>query len=418
MAGVPLVPPKFKGTFAGATIALLLLIHLPDLVRGRPRLPGGWLDVALFSFLGWNLASSLLVSDSPALSLRSFLTLCLQVSLFYIASAGVGKEDVALATVSGGVPAAVVGILQYYQLGPFRRSPVFGSRITSTFSNPNHLSSFLGACLLILLGLSVKEEKLGKRLAIYLSVLLVYTSLLMAGTRGVFVGMASAGMASLVLLLRTEWKGVLLSRRREAAGLVLAMAAVTFLYSVPTPLNRGSRASERMASSVEILRAPRTKDTHILHRWLIWSVTADMIRSHPLTGVGYGTYGLEYASAQEEFLSRPENASRFRSFRPPPVTYAHNEYLHISAEAGIVGLALFLAFLSTGLVRAVHKFRSLDPGHMPIWLGVAGGLISILVHGLVSYPLHMPATSVLFWTLLGWLVAPLGPISHAGEHGR
>jgi len=411
LAGTPLVPPGFKYAFAGAAILGLCLVRIPDLARGRFRGLGGWADAFLLGFLVWCLASSLFVSDLPGRSIGPFLLLCAHVALLYVVLNSFGREaGIAFVPISAGVTAALVGVLQYYEVGPLHRSAMFGSRITSTFANPNHLSSYLGVCFLMLLGASFSEGRARLRLAMYSGMLLIYTAMLMAGTRGAIVSVVAGGALILPALPRSE----ALRRWKEVLGLLCAMAAVTVLYSLPSPLNRGSEASERIASSVEILRAPEARDAHILHRWLIWSVTARIVRAHPLVGVGYGTFAHEYAPAEEGFLSEPGNARRFRfPVRPPPASYAHNEYLHISAETGLVGLALFLAFLSAAGAKAVRSFRLSEQRERPLWLGAAGGLASVLVHGLVSYPLHMPATSVLFWALLGWLLAPLGPISHA-----
>ena len=77
-------------------------------------------------------------------------------------------------------------------------------------------------------------------------------------------------------------------------------------------------------------------------RLAIWSDTLSLIREHPLRGVGLGNYA---------FAMEPAT-----SFRTP--FYAHNLYLDIAAELGIVGLGIWLALiihLSIGLLTQPKK---------------------------------------------------------------
>ncbi len=72
-------------------------------------------------------------------------------------------------------------------------------------------------------------------------------------------------------------------------------------------------------------------------RILIWQSTLTMIRDHPLTGVGAGNYALvypRYRKLEEWGLSQRQIVGE-----------AHNDYLQVAAEAGLIGLAAFLFLL-------------------------------------------------------------------------
>ena len=42
---------------------------------------------------------------------------------------------------------------------------------------------------------------------------------------------------------------------------------------------------------------------------------------------------------------------------------------------------------------------------LPLLLALSAALLSILIHSLVSYPLHMPTTALMFWAIIGWLMS-------------
>jgi O-antigen ligase len=78
--------------------------------------------------------------------------------------------------------------------------------------------------------------------------------------------------------------------------------------------------------------------------------------------------------------------------------YAHNEYLHVWAESGLLGLMGFTGLVGLVLYRAF--WGTWRGGGVYGWaaLGAAGAM---LVHSLVSYPLRLPLNGLVFWVLLG-----------------
>lgn len=133
-----------------------------------------------------------------------------------------------------------------------------------------------------------------------------------------------------------------------------------------------------------------------------WSVRVEMGRTalrmfgaHPVFGVGVGRfYGLSarFSSAEIKRLYPRENA--------------HNNFLQILAELGLVGLALFgwlLWAVGCRIWRALRSDRLSPPA-----LGAAGGVIAFLLTCLAGHPLLVPEVSYAFWLVLG-LAASLVP---------
>ncbi len=113
-----------------------------------------------------------------------------------------------------------------------------------------------------------------------------------------------------------------------------------------------------------------------------------MVRTAPTFGVGIG----QYFARSPEFMS-----SRMRDWYD--AQNAHNQFLQIAGELGLVGLAVFLALLTLALgpaARAIWR-RGARPESVPVVVGLG----VFLVASLTMHPLLVPEVSVTFWVLLG-----------------
>ena len=84
---------------------------------------------------------------------------------------------------------------------------------------------------------------------------------------------------------------------------------------------------------------------------------------------------------------------------------AHNDYLQVLADAGIVGGLLGAWFLYLLLREGFRNVRSRDNYRRGVAMGAFTGCLAILVHSLVDFVLHITAVSVMFLTLMALLVA-------------
>ncbi len=134
-------------------------------------------------------------------------------------------------------------------------------------------------------------------------------------------------------------------------------------------------------------------------RLVLYETSFNMIKQHPVIGVGVNTYVLNYQKYKLHDTT-PGTANT--------AWYAHNSYLQMAAEIGITGLLMFL-YLLFKLFNGWRKFYiKADDNFLKITsLGILMGIFAFLIHGLTETNLYYPKIAILFWFqvgLLGWII--------------
>jgi O-Antigen ligase len=95
---------------------------------------------------------------------------------------------------------------------------------------------------------------------------------------------------------------------------------------------------------------------------------------HPLIGVGPGQASFIWATAEgRTVIGR----------------YAHNEYLQVLVELGIIGFLLLLVLLAA-ITRTVWQARAASPS-LAAWAAIAAGLVALALHSALDFLWHIPA---------------------------
>lgn len=125
-------------------------------------------------------------------------------------------------------------------------------------------------------------------------------------------------------------------------------------------------------------------------RLFMWKITANAIAVHPITGTGLGGFPAAYAKAQADYFASGKASETEKLVAGCP-EYAFNEYLQIGLEEGIGGLVVFLLWIGFSFCNGLKNRQ----------IGAVGGLLSLMVFGLSSYPLQLPS----FWIIAIFLAA-------------
>ena len=119
-----------------------------------------------------------------------------------------------------------------------------------------------------------------------------------------------------------------------------------------------------------------------------------MWRDEPIHGVGYGAYPDVY----------PDYIVYHEAYSTHMRMGAHNSYLEIMAESGVIGLSPFLLMLFVFFREAtVHDPRERDPFLSSALAGAKGAMISFLVHAFFNNLGPSDKIGISFWLLLSFI---------------
>jgi O-antigen ligase len=161
------------------------------------------------------------------------------------------------------------------------------------------------------------------------------------------MGVIVFGMTTVGVLMLT------LSQWRRALGIVIVAAVVAI-----TVVGRTKDMAQYIVSTI----ADPSLNLGVGMRLAIWKETIQLVRARPITGHGLGTYDIvAYTLA--------ENAADHEDLYRGAGWHAHNVYLHLLAETGILGLAVWLYLWSAILLQLFNAWRRATPGDRPVLAG-------------------------------------------------
>ena len=356
----------------------LFVSWLVERLSPRTRTDTIWIrpDVRwLIVFLGGYLvvcALSITVSTAPYLSLRGFIGKWLEYLLFFVVCADVGSRP-GVATRSAAVLAissvfvvieAVTQELHGKGLFLGHEFIMYG-RATGPYENPIDLATYFMVVLPILLGYSASRRWPSRILLWGLSLVLI-----------IMFARTDALGAWLALCV-----GVVAVMSREALfrryGLLIFVVVLLAAWLCPQ-------------SPGYIKEAFSLSRNGIADRWTMWQAAIGMIRDRPILGQGLNTF--------------MDNYLRYRVGGEIWPRYAHNCYLQVAAETGILGAVAFLALLGLLFVRLLSGSHRGQPADRVLLAGLAVGLLAFALQAGIDTNFYALRQAALFWILAGLAV--------------
>ena len=403
-----------KAIFSLWVISLLILLWLAQLVLQKSYR----LDLTGLLWPGLLLIGAALLSLLHSTALRGSLQnigLLIYFFLFALLIAntiGSARELRWLlrALLLSGALAATYGLSQYFGLLPGRPGVSGGiGAVLSSFGNKNDFAGFLAYLFVPGLSLLLTKTHWAEKLLVLLELSLFFLGLLVANSSAAWlafalsVGFLLAGLwtytrGNLLARLRARWQQLALSRRYGT--LLLLLLGIAGL-GIAGSLWGGRVVLEPISSKIS--------SASFKVRWEEWQIALLMFYDHPLIGSGIGEYKRQYLPYKARYLQTPQgkNLNASIGYNPRPI-YTHNEYIQIAAELGLLGL-LAGAFLITTLfwstLRRIPAVKS--PQLRFTLLALLSGVVAFLSDAFFSFPLHLPANSMVLAFLLGALYAPM-----------
>jgi O-antigen ligase len=268
-----------------------------------------------------------------------------------------------------------------YWIRELNQSTAFGP-----FINRHHFAGYMELTIAIPLGLVFAGAIAKEKMLIYLFVAgLMGVALVMTASRGGIISL----VAEIVFLITVTaiWRKQSERRHRHrhsgrlkriAARVGMTAALLVSLF-VGVLFFGGEFSINRFIDSVNT-DDPTTGRAHF------WSVTLNMIKAYPYLGTGLGAYGVSYTQFD----------SRNGLFR---LEQAHNDYLQVLSDGGIVGGVLALSFVVLLFWKAIKRAKSRDDFRRGVALGALSGCFGVLIHSFFDFTLHTTSNALLFLVL-------------------
>jgi len=268
-----------------------------------------------------------------------------------------------------------------YWMRELPQSTAFGP-----FINRHHFAGYMELTIALPLGLlfagGVDKDK---RLLYVFIAGMMGIALVMTASRGGIISLVAQIMFLVVVTAiwrsqserRRTHSGRSHSGRLKYAGARVGMAAALLLGLFIGVMALGGEFSiYRFIDSVNT-DDPTTGRAHF------WAVTLDIIKAHPYVGTGLGAFGVVYTKYD----------SRNGLFR---LEQAHNDYLQVLSDGGIIGGVLALSFVVLLFYMALKRARSKDDFRRGVALAALSGCFAVLVHSFFDFTLHTTSNALLF----------------------
>jgi O-antigen ligase len=360
-------------------VVLLAIGWLTRLAAGRARWPGiSPLSLAL-AILLTALTLSVVVATNLALSAKELLK-WIELAAVYLIGASLldtppRRRTLMAWLLVAATSQAAVGLVQsVWHLGP-AHFMIGGAlmRAYGTFEQPNPFGGYLGLHLplvvaLMLFGLGGAAQRRW-RIAAGVAALAIGLALFITLSRGAWVG-------QIVALLLVVCAGSLAARHAVITFGALGLLALAGLWPLLPPEFSGRLVSiaANAVDFTELQNATITPDNWaVLERVSQWYAGWQMFLANPILGVGVGNYNAAYDDYRLDQW-------------PLALGHAHNHYLTVAAEAGMLGLAAYVGVLGAGFVTArrawVGAVRRGDLLERAMAIGVVGSLAAFATHNL------------------------------------
>jgi O-antigen ligase len=391
-------------SISGAELSLglmtisLFILTLSDWRRFTP-FPVPFL-IPLLVFLAGHILSSLTGPDILAsLSSIDWIFIAMPVTVAVMRLIGRDKRPVAI-FVTVGVIVSIYAIVQHFVGVDIVRSPgekaiieYYGSEgrylPIGTFRHHLTYAHLFQFVFLFLFTIALRHVKDYRHFHLTLpAAVVVGISLVFTYSRGVWVAVTLSSILIVVIL----W-----GRR----GTIYSTISVVVLLLII--LSNGSYG--------ERLKSVFSQDANI-ERLTIYQIHLDVIRDHPVMGIGSGRY-------------RETMQPYYERYSPPdemPRVHAHNNLIQVWLNAGLIGLAGFLwlniAFLH-GVWIYVRRRICKKPHDRTILIAGFACVLAFLISGLSQYNLGDSEVSLTYWFIMGLAIGVMdGHRDHLEIDGR
>ncbi len=261
-------------------------------------------------------------------------------------------------------------------------------RATASFKDSNTLGIYLSAIAPLVFGLTLYYLK-GKRK--------------IAGVICSFIALAAIALTySRPTLLATYVALFFLGVVRKDKGMIIFLVGFALISPFLLPKSVRNLAKEVNYNPLRFM----CNDDRIA----VYRNSLNMIKAHPFIGVGANAF----MSSYKYYKEFPE----YRNVVTLEEMKAHNNFLHMAGEIGLIGLSVFLWLLYKLFRECADIYKKLSDDYIKIVsLSLIACIIAFLVNGLTESSLYYSRVALIFWYLAGMSLT-LRKFSHGGTNAN
>lgn len=345
---------------------------------------------------------------------------CFLVALLTVRDAG-RLDTLALSIVCAGLLQAFIGVV-LFSVGATYRIFFFDmahSRVFGTFGYHNHFAGYMEICLSTGIGLMlarlgsesspparnwrykmvkvfdfILSPKMRLRMMLVVLVIALVLTRSRMGNSGFFAAMLIVGVLAIIL------------SRKMAPATIGLIASLVIIDVVIVGTWVGLEKVVDRVRETGFTQQVGAKEESVELRTDVARHSVDLVKAFPTFGTGAGSYYNTYL--------------RFRTPRELYWDHAHNDYVELAADNGLVGLGILASFvLLTGAaaVRILLRRRSSLP--RGIAFGSLMAMVALAIHSTVDFNLQLPANALTLVVVMAmvWMASEL-PSSSGGQGRR
>lgn len=329
-------------------------------------------DSAVIFFVALS-AFSLLIAENFGVAMREFRVVVFESTLFYflIRITLLKKRHlwrIVEALIMAAFIVSLVGLYQYF----FTSDVITAEgvrRIHGVYGSPNNLGLFLGRIVPILATVALFGGSVRRRAIYCLIGLPIVLCLYLTYSRGAW-------------LLGLPAAFIFLGLMRGKKTLLITLLAILVIALSLLPLI----GTERLASLVN------TQSGTTFLRLKLWQGSLNMIRDHPLLGVGLDNFLYQYRTR----YVLPE------AWEELDLSHPHNIILDFWTRLGILGV-IAIGWLQFAFFRkALHLYRQQEDRDLrALLLGLMASMVAFLAHGLIDNSYFLVDLAFVFCLTIG-----------------
>ena len=289
------------------------------------------------------------------------------------------KKIVFLLVVFGGIMSFVAIIARladptsiYGLRVPFQAMP-FGP-----FVNTHHFAAFVEMTGGLTIGLLVGGTAKDRKFLLIIALVIMVTAMIMTSSRGGMLSFVSlAAFIGVFRLAKHRSNRSSFRQKRVFAGATLATIVVVVSLVVFVGADQSLIRGVGLGGQEEVSSG----------RFHFWSVAIKIFLDHPIIGAGLDAFGVAFTKYDTwNGVLRVEQA--------------HNDYLQMLADAGILGFGCVAAFIYLLFRKSLALIASVGDGfRRDVAIGALAGCLGILIHSFFDFPLRTFSNAFIFLLL-------------------